>query len=82
MEQTYKEPVLFSMFRSNDEKNVSGTGRVLDGVIFPDGTVVVCWTTCFSSIGVYEDYDTFRAIHVDAHPNNETELRLVYGKTL
>jgi hypothetical protein len=37
------EPRLFTMIRKNDESHVSGTGRVLDGVVFHNGKVVICW---------------------------------------
>ncbi len=37
------EPRLFTLFRHVDESGISGTGRVLDGVIFHTGQVVVCW---------------------------------------
>lgn len=40
-----KEPRFFSLVRGHDESNVSGVGRVLDGVEFHNGQVVICWRT-------------------------------------
>lgn len=36
-------PRLFTLVRKTDETGISGTGRVLDGVVFHNGQVVVCW---------------------------------------
>jgi len=37
MKAEVTEPKLFSLLRYEDETGVSGTGRVLDGVIFHTG---------------------------------------------
>lgn len=63
---------LFSMYRFSDASGVSGTGRVLDGVIWHNGKVTVCWRTTHSSIAVYDSWEAFSAIHVDSHPTNQT----------
>lgn len=67
----------FDMIRHGDETGTSGTGLVLSGVIFPDGVVTVRWSTKDNpnSTVVYDSFEDFKAIHIDAHPNNETELR-------
>lgn len=67
-------PRPFTMVRNADETGVSGTGRVLDGVVFDDGVVVVHWRGRLRSTAVYPDFETFRAIHIDSHPSNDTEL--------
>lgn len=83
------EPRLFTVIRKADESGVSGTGRVLDGIVFHNGQVVVCWRgdvkareegsreKGFSSIAVYPCWEAFKTIHVDAHPLNRTEI--VFG---
>jgi len=68
------KPKFFTMFRKNDESGVSGAGRVLDGVIFHTGIVVVCWRTRVSSVCVYDSFDHFKAIHIDAHPMNKSNI--------
>lgn len=73
------EPKLFTVIRHHDASGVSGTGRVLDGVIFPNGKVVVCWRTENSSVAVYDSFEIFSAIHIDSHPENETEVRYAEG---
>jgi len=74
----------FSVYRRSDEGGVSGTGRIIDGVIFHTGWVVVCWRTDVdgakhghSSIGVYPSWESFKFIHIDVHPKNETII--VFG---
>lgn len=68
---------IFDMIRHGDESGTSGTGLVLSGVIFPDGTVTVRWSTEGNpnSTVVYDSFDDFKAIHIDAHPTNKTELQ-------
>lgn len=74
------EPVLFTLIRHQDESGVSGTGRVLDGVVFHTGQVVICWRTDlrdeegFSSITVYPSWEAFEHVHVDPHPEEQTEI--------
>jgi hypothetical protein len=72
------EPRLFSLYRRSDESGVSGTGRVLDGVVFHNGKVVVCWRTDLrgghSSIVVYDSWTAFEAVHVNPHPPEQTEI--------
>jgi hypothetical protein len=50
---------------------------VLEGVEFSNGKVVVTWLgkgLSAMSVAVYDSLDDFRAIHVDSHPENKTEL--------
>jgi hypothetical protein len=79
-------PTLFTMIRHQDETGISGTGRVLDGVIFHTGQVVVCWRSDlrsdkpgFSSLVIYDSWEAFIAIHVTPHPVGQTEI--VYAST-
>lgn len=67
----------FRMHRNSDSSQVSGTGYVLDGVIFPSGHVVVCWNsgTKINSLGIYHHFFDFYSIHISSHPDNKTELR-------
>jgi len=81
MKQPDDLPTLFTMIRHQDETGVSGTGRVLDGVIFHTGQVVVCWRSDlrpdkpgFSSLVVYDSWEAFVAIHVMPHPAGQTEI--------
>lgn len=74
------EPRLFSMIRNADESGVSGTGRVLDGVLWPDGTVGCRWRTVTASDGHFDSWTDFHRIHVCAHPTNESELPFADGE--
>lgn len=71
----------FTIIRNGDESGVSGTGRILDGIVFHNGKTVVCWRTDVdgtqhgdSSIGVYDSFGAFKRIHIDSHPSNDTEI--------
>lgn len=75
------EPRLFSLIRHLDESGVSGTGRVIDGVVFHTGQVVICWRTDlsaespgFSSLAIYPSWEAFLHVHVEPHPETETEI--------
>lgn len=67
-------PRVFTLYRHNDESGISGRGRVLDGIEFPDGKVVICWRVAPHAIGMFDSFAAFRAIHVDSHPTNMSEI--------
>ena len=75
------EPRLFTLWRRGDESGISGTGRVLDGVVFHNGKVVACWRSDLngghSSVVVYDTWDGFLAVHVAPHPPEQTDLRFM-----
>ena len=82
------EPRTFSLIRRIDESGVSGTGRVLDGVIFHTGQVVVCWRTDindddpgFSSLAIYPNWEAFVHVHVAPHPEGSAEIRFFIGNS-
>lgn len=66
----------FEMYREGDESGVSGTGKVLEGCIFTDGTTVVKWTVEGkpSSTAIYNRFKDFEMIHVISHPTNGTKF--------
>ncbi len=77
-------PRLFTLVRKIDPSGISGTGRVLDGVIFHTGQVVTCWRTdlkkkekgveAYSTLGVYPSYEAFFHVHVKPHPEGSNEV--------
>jgi len=67
-------PEAFTMTRGNDESGVSGTGAVLEGVIFSDGTVAARWLTETASSTFYDSIPDFIKIHIYSHPSNKTRL--------
>lgn len=77
-------PETFTLLRHVDESGVSGTGRVLDGVRFHTGQVVVCWrsdlntlTPGFSSLAIYPSWEAFLHVHVHPHPAEAMEIRIL-----
>ena len=74
----------FSMRREFDVSGVSGTGVVLEGVLFSTGVVVVHWLTPppRGSISVWDSIEQFLAIHVRPHPSNRTVLTFEDGEVL
>ncbi len=78
---TATEPRLFTVIRRHDASGISGTGRVLDGVVFHTGQVVVCWRTDvnqpesgYSSLSIYPSWEAFKHVHLDSHPENQAEV--------
>lgn len=72
---------LFSIFRESDSTGISGPGRVLDGVVFHTGQVVICWrgdvnhpSDGFSSLGIYPSWEAFESVHLNAHPENKARI--------
>lgn len=64
-------PRTFYLIRQADETGVSGTGHVLDGVVWPDGKVTTKWCAEGpSEINVSESFAEWDAIHVSKHPGN------------
>jgi hypothetical protein len=53
----------FDLIRFEDETNISGTGRVAEGVQFSNGKCVMSWTTDVSSVVVYESIEDVEYIH-------------------
>lgn len=74
------EPRLFTMLRSADESGVSGTGRVLDGVLWPDGAVATRWRSATPGAETFDSWSLFHAVHCCAHPGNGTETPFADGQ--
>jgi hypothetical protein len=81
------QPRLFFVERRIDESGISGTGRVVDGVVFHTGQVVICWRTDinsekqgFSSIAIYPSWEAFAHIHIAPHPTGAVEIRFADGQ--
>ena len=74
----------FTMHRQFDVSGVSGTGMVLEGVLFSTGVVVVHWLTPppRGSISLWDSIEQFLDIHVRPHPGNRTVLRFDDGEEL
>lgn len=74
----------FTMSREQDVSRVSGTGVVLEGVMFSTGVVVVHWLTPGprGSISVWDSLEQFLAIHVRPHPENHTLIVFDDGEVL
>lgn len=64
-----KPPRRFYLDRRVDETGISRTGRVLEGVLFQSGKVIVEWRPPHTSVAIYNSMDEFMGIHVDSHPS-------------
>lgn len=64
----------FKMIRNSDETGTSGTGVVVDGIVFPSGTCVVEWRGPTPCVAVWASFEAFRRVHIDVHPTNGTEI--------
>jgi hypothetical protein len=67
----------FRVIRNGDETGISGTGVVIEGVVFSDGTCVARWVTPTSpgrSTTIWDSFGAFVSVHVAPHPGNKTEI--------
>lgn len=64
----------FEVIRNGDESGVSGTGHIVDGVVFEDGTTVVFWRSKTPGIEMMRSFKAWYNAHVASHPNNGTEI--------
>lgn len=56
-------PKLFQLQRDTDVTGASGTGRVADGVLWPDGTVTVRWRGKHRSTVNWDRIEDAEAVH-------------------
>lgn len=56
-------PRRFQLFRIEDETGVSGTGVIVEGVEFSDGSVALRWLSDRTSTAIYGSIDDVEAIH-------------------
>lgn len=56
-------PRVFHLQRDLDVTGASGTGRVADGVLWPDGTVTIRWRGDMPSTAMWGSLDHARAVH-------------------
>jgi hypothetical protein len=56
-------PRRFTLIRDIDETGVSGTGVIVEGIEFTDGTVALRWLTGATSTAVYDSIAAVETIH-------------------
>jgi hypothetical protein len=73
----------FEIERQADESGVSGTGIVMEGVVFSTGLVVVHWLTPppRGSVNLFDSWELFASIHIAPHPANKTRIHWSDGAT-
>ena len=64
---------LFHFERTEDASGVSGIGKVAEGVVFDDGTVVLRWLTEVKSTVIFESIEDVESVH-----GHEGKTRIVY----
>lgn len=74
----------FSVDREEDQSGVSGTGTVLEGVIFSTGLCIVHWLTPLprGSINIFDSFEQFMSIHIAPHPTNRARILFADGDTI
>jgi hypothetical protein len=53
----------FVLERSEDVTGISGTGAVVEGLQFSDGSVALRWLSTHSSIAIYRSIEDVEIIH-------------------
>ena len=69
----------FTVERQADQSGVSGTGVVMEGVEFTDGTVALRWQTLHRSTVVWENLAEMLAVHIIPHTINDHIIRFNDG---
>ncbi len=74
----------FEMLRERDQSGVSGTGVVLQGVVFATGKTVINWLTPApsGSLNIWDSFDLFMRTHVLPHPGNGTRIEFDDGEVI
>jgi hypothetical protein len=67
------EPRRFYLDRNTDVTGASGTGRVADGVLWPDGTVTIRWRGEHQSTVNWDNLDSAERVH-----GHDGATRIVY----
>jgi hypothetical protein len=72
----------FTVCRQNDEGGISGTGVVIEGVLFATGQVVLHWLSPspLGSISIFASMDDFKKIHAAPHKDNKTIITWSDGR--
>jgi len=73
----------FDVIRQDDASGVSGTGKVIEGVVFSDGTCVTRWVAQAShgrSTVVWDGFGSFMSVHITPHPDNKSIIRFYDGE--
>jgi hypothetical protein len=72
----------FTVCRQNDEGGISGTGVVIEGVLFATGQVVLHWLSPapLGSISIFASIDDFKKIHAAPHKENKTIITWSDGR--
>lgn len=53
----------FRLIRQEDVSGVSGTGAIVEGVEFSDGSIALRWMTAYRSSVVFDSIDHVIAVH-------------------
>lgn len=64
------KPARFYMNRLTDVTGVSGTGKVLVGVVLPTGRVIIEWQSKPNQIAFYDSFADFYSVHAEKHPDS------------
>lgn len=72
----------FTIYRTNDQSGISGTGIIAQGVRFATGHVAVQWLTPppDGDLQTKDSLDKFLSVHVLPHPENETIITWANGR--
>jgi len=75
-------PRAFALVRLKDASGISGTGLVMQGVVFADGRVAARWVTEDRprSTVLWDDFDAWYDVHVRPHPENESVVLFEDGR--
>lgn len=72
----------FEVYRGHDESGISGTGKVMEGVIFSDGRVALQWMSTPRSFVMWDRFEDMWTINIASHPSNATVVHFSDNREL
>jgi hypothetical protein len=67
-------PRTFAVFRSKDQKRISGEGYVMHGVVFKGGKTVVFWSNT-NSVTMFDSFQQFEDVHLSGTIHGEAVVK-------
>jgi hypothetical protein len=67
-------PKTFTVYRSKDQKQISGTGYVIHGVVFAGGKTVICWVEN-GVVTTFDSFQQFENIHLSGTKHGEAVVK-------
>jgi len=66
-------PKTFAVYRTKDNKNLSGNGFAILGVVFENGKVVIYWRST-GCVATFDSFSMFERVHLNGAAHGSAEV--------